>query len=639
MSEMAVEARLAARYSPANRFTVVAALLLAAVCLFAGSHLQRGPLRTLRDELQLGFTDDIVENLPANIAFTQAALGSFRGLAVDILWMRAWDMRIAGRYYEMAQLSDWITQLQPRFAEVWEYHSHNLAYNLSESVHSPEEKWEWVRDGIDLLQKKGIPLNPNATKLYQQLAYFYWHRVGKFSTETHWFFKKQHAREWHYVLGAPPHGTNEEVLAWFRPVAEAPADLEGLYKQYPETEAQVALLERLGYQLDLDWVRLSGRLLELLADARELGSVMKSGQPEVQAHKELCELLITPTGAVLLAYARAKALRDEYKMDPKVMQELMEDYGAMDWRHPHAHSAYWAVVGARKTVHRKGVDLYDIVQTDRMVIDSLKGLSERGRINFDPQTGYYNATPDTRVFDGFLKACREAAQRQGDSDKEVPWELEGEHRGWLAWATTALYLYDSRQRAQDYYQRLQNIYSAKWPGLYTKPLDDFVMADLKQGRTIIEQAMVIINGLIYNAFNEGLARGDKGYATRRLEQAKQVYELFKKEQRVYSPDVDQQQKELPPFPRMVVDGFYRYMRQPPGAVPLRLKKRVWDGVKLVFRQFVFDRIKEDLYKETVAAGFDPQKAFPEPPGMKAFRERIRQETEKRKKAKEEEKKP
>ena len=631
MNEIPIEERLTVRYSPASRFVVVLSLVVTVACLAVGSSLQRGPLKTLREELQLGFTDKVVENLPPGIAFTQAALGSFRGLAVDVLWMRAWDLRIEGRYYEMMQLSDWITQLQPRFVEVWKYHSHNLAYNLSEAVHSPEEKWMWVQEGINLLQKKGIPLNPKATDLYQQLSWIYYHRIGKYSTETHWHFKIRHAAEWHAILGAPPQGSTEEVLEWFRPVAEAPRDLDDLYQQHPEARQLMALIKKMGLELDRDWVRIAGGLMHVLDEAKEMGTTLAAGQALVDQNKELVELLGAPSGKALLAFARAKILRDEFKMDPEVMQSLMKEYGAMDWRHPHAHSAYWAVVGARETIERKSVDLYSIVQTDRMVIHSLQGLSFAGRIQFDPVTGYYNATPDPRIFDAFEKAAKEAAVRQ-NVEGMAPWELEEVHRGFLMWATTALYLNDTRERAQAYYKKLQDAYSAKWPGLYTKPLDDFVIAQLLQGRRTIEQAQTTINGLIYKAFNEGLAQGDKLFAKRRLKQAEQVYELFKEEQRVDSPDVDRQQKKLPPFNLMVMDQFIKYMSQPSGTVPLRMKKRVWDGVNVQMIRFVYDGIKMRLYRETRRAGYDPEKVFPEPPGMKAYREeRLRKAAEQKKK--------
>ena len=54
------------------------------------------------------------QNMPPAVAFTTVALGGFRGILADILWMRAGSLQDDGRYFELVQLSDWITKLQPR---------------------------------------------------------------------------------------------------------------------------------------------------------------------------------------------------------------------------------------------------------------------------------------------------------------------------------------------------------------------------------------------------------------------------------------------------------------------------------------------------------------------------------------------
>jgi hypothetical protein len=608
------------RASLGNGWVITGALAVSLVCLGASAYLQRGRLSALRKEHQLGFTENVVENLPPEIAFTQVALGSFRGLAVDVLWIRAWELKREGRYYELMQISDWITKLQPRFVEVWKSQSHNLAYNLSEAVFSPEEKWMWVKAGLKLLQDQGIPLNPEATDLYQQLSWTYYHRVGKYSTETHWYFKVRHALEWHRMLGAPPQGETEEVLAWFRPVAEAPERLAQVLTAHPDAGEKIAALRKMGFDLDRAWLETAVQLREMREEAMEIGGTVASEQEALARVGEMMALLDTPTGAALLAYVRAKTIRDDYRMEPALMQDLVREYGALDWRHPHAHALYWAVRGARETMGRKSTDLYNIVQTDRMVIHSLQGLAYAGRIQFDSRTGYYNATPDPRIFDAFEKAAAEAARRQ-NVEGATPWELEEVHRGFMMWATQALYLYSTRERSLQYYRHLQDVYSAKWPGLYTKPLDDFVLDQILQGRKIIEQAQVIITGLAFNAFNQGLVNSDPEYSKRLLAQARIVFEKFKATQRVNSPDVKQQQKELPPFGLMVMDAFANFLMQPSDVLPIRFKKRAWDSVDSKFLLPIYDRVRPRLLEEAKRAGYaQPENVFPEPPGMKEYRE-------------------
>jgi hypothetical protein len=437
--------------------------------------------------------------------------------------------------------------------------------------------------------------------------------------------------EWHRILGAPPQGPTDEVLAWFRPVAEAPEHLAEVLAAHPDAEEQIARLHKMGYELNRTWVELVSELIDLRDEAREMGAFVAAERVVPERAAEMMDLLNSPTGAALLAYARAKVIRDDYRMEPALMQDLVRQYGALDWRHPHAHSLYWAVRGVRETMGRKSTDLYSIVQTDRMVIHSLQGLAYAGRIQFDPRTLYYNTTPDPRVFDAFEKAAAEAAKRQ-NVEGVTPWELEEVHRGFLMWATEALYLYSTRERAQKYYLRLQELYGHK-SATYAMPLDDFVLDQILQGRKIIEQAQVIISGLAFNAFQQGTAQGNSAYAKKLLEQARKVYYKFKEMQKVYSPEAGaRQQQDLPPFGMMVLDAFVQFLTQPSGNMPLRFKKRAWDSVDARFLLPIYDRVRPHLFDEAKRAGYDqPEKLFPEPPGMKEFREaRLKRVEEKEK---------
>ena len=70
-----------------------------------------------RDKLTLA---PPTQNMPPAVAFTTVALGGFRGILADVLWMRAGSLQDEGRYFELVQLSDWIAKLQPRsVARVW----------------------------------------------------------------------------------------------------------------------------------------------------------------------------------------------------------------------------------------------------------------------------------------------------------------------------------------------------------------------------------------------------------------------------------------------------------------------------------------------------------------------------------------
>ena len=56
-----------------------------------------------------------IEGLPPMVAFTTVALGGFRGVLADMLWLRMNGLQQQGKYFEMVQLASWITKLQPKF--------------------------------------------------------------------------------------------------------------------------------------------------------------------------------------------------------------------------------------------------------------------------------------------------------------------------------------------------------------------------------------------------------------------------------------------------------------------------------------------------------------------------------------------
>ena len=71
-----------------------------------------------------------LENAPPVLAFTTKALGGFRGLIANALWIRATELQENGKYFEMVQLSDWITKLEPNLTTVWVHLAWNMAYNI-----------------------------------------------------------------------------------------------------------------------------------------------------------------------------------------------------------------------------------------------------------------------------------------------------------------------------------------------------------------------------------------------------------------------------------------------------------------------------------------------------------------------------
>jgi hypothetical protein len=184
-------------------------LWLLAVALLAGSGQVQKSLN--RDRDRLGLTRaSALENAPPVLAFTTVALGGFRGLISKYLWIRANDLQQDDKFFEAAQLADWITDLEPHFPQVWAFQAWNMAYNISVKFKDFSDRWRWVERGIELLRDNGLRYNPNDTIIYQHLGLFFQQKMGQDMDDANRYYKRQWADEMSGLFGA--NGTNFEAL-------------------------------------------------------------------------------------------------------------------------------------------------------------------------------------------------------------------------------------------------------------------------------------------------------------------------------------------------------------------------------------------------------------------------------------------
>ncbi|MBU3729577.1 MAG: hypothetical protein FGM37_10085, partial [Phycisphaerales bacterium] len=219
-----------------DRIVQLACVVLAALGVAAGGTLLPRIIR-ISDERGLRYTDVSVEGAPPFVAIG-TAIGALRGIIVDYLWIRATWMKEQGLFYEAMADADLITKLQPRFGEVWAFHGHNMAYNISVLTNTPQERWEWVKAGIDLVREQGLTYCPNDLILHKELAFWFAHKLDGVSDDAHLHYKREFAKEWHYLLGTPPPSV-EERLAWLGAVADAPDSMEELERRVPQVKAMV----------------------------------------------------------------------------------------------------------------------------------------------------------------------------------------------------------------------------------------------------------------------------------------------------------------------------------------------------------------------------------------------------------------
>jgi hypothetical protein len=148
-------------------------LLVAVAALVLAGLVQR---HVERRRVEENLTWTTPENkTPLETAFL--ALGGFRGLVVDVLWLRAIRLQDQSNYYELNLLADLIQQLQPSFPHIHAYLGWNLSYNLANKSHSAEDKWYWIRSGLTTLEK-GLERNKRNYLLWFELGLSYADRLG-----------------------------------------------------------------------------------------------------------------------------------------------------------------------------------------------------------------------------------------------------------------------------------------------------------------------------------------------------------------------------------------------------------------------------------------------------------------------------
>jgi hypothetical protein len=202
-----------------------------AAALFAGTAVVQREMNRDRDTLGLTRVQPL-ENAPPVLAFTTVALGGFRGLISNMLWIRANDLQDEDKFFEMAQLADWITKLEPHFVQVWLVQAWNMAYNISVKFTDYGDRWRWVKRGIELLRDDGLRYNPNEMLIYRELGWFFEHKMGQNLDDGNMYYKEQWAREMGQVFG------------------EKPPDLDELIHPQTDDQRQRAKLLREKYKMD-----------------------------------------------------------------------------------------------------------------------------------------------------------------------------------------------------------------------------------------------------------------------------------------------------------------------------------------------------------------------------------------------------
>jgi hypothetical protein len=285
-------------------------LLLAAALLFGSGRMQTV---LNRDRAQLGLTISApLQNAPPLLAFTTVALGGFRGLISNFLWIRANDLQQDDKFFEAAQLADWITDLEPRFSQVWAFQAWNMAWNISVKFKDFGDRWRWVERGMELLRDDGLRYNPDDTLLYQQLGWIFQSKLGQNLDDANKYYKEQWAKEMTPFFG--PYGTNfSQLLNPQTPEARTNAlVLREQYKMDPQFAKKVD--EEYG---PFDW-----RLPEASAiywGAKGLAAAKK--HPDKVKANDLITLRRIIYQSMLQAFHHGRIIDDPFNQSPELELE------------------------------------------------------------------------------------------------------------------------------------------------------------------------------------------------------------------------------------------------------------------------------------------------------------------------------
>ncbi len=444
--------------------------------LLIGAGVQLDSINRQREDMNLII--DKPGNIPPSLIFATAATGAFRGLVVDILWMRADKLKEEGQFFDARQLAELITILQPQFASVWEFHAWNMAYNISVAIPAtqPDQRWQWVKNGYELLRDEAIDKYKlkNIT-LFRELGRIFQHKIGGVSDDAHKYYKLQMALELGPLLGPADN-------QYFDALAEAPATWQEITND-PNIAPLIKAL-RSADRAFADDNQFVSNYLSLRQNSQRY---------DPAAGKTIDDFRGTEALKKFDIFARAWQLRKVWKLDPVIMRQINKDYGPvdfsnpnthlpLDWRHPDSHAIYWAVKGLKIIAQEQDREI-DATETntDRIVGHSLQNLFRNGKIfiyeapisttsqdpSEQPQQMIRKEVflrPDLRMFDSYNKSFLAVLEKykQGE-DRGRYVSLQNGHRNMLKNAVNSFYYAGHKQYAQKIYDQLRQLY----------PLDEF----------------------------------------------------------------------------------------------------------------------------------------------------------------------
>jgi hypothetical protein len=634
---------------------------LAMLVFMAASTALAVALTAVAGRAKLVYTDRAEEGAPPEVAIG-IALGAFRGVFVNMLWIRAEEMKQEGKYYEAVQLAEIITRLQPRFPRVWVFHAWNLAYNISVGTNTREERWRWVNAGISLLRERGIPANPNEMLLHKELGWIFLHKIGGYTDDANPYYKRMLAREWTIVLGPPPERSPDDRdrakaiarrVEWLRQFRDAPDSIEAVIRAEPSVAKLSDAIGALG--VANDW--------ELLT-RYEMWQAMKKTSMAEQWRRAAGEktrafgaLVDDPQYArawpALLAYVRRQLLIHKYHMEPDRMIRYTEQYGPFDWRHYASHAFYWTQKGVDAAMERwteANKRDFDFINTDRVVVQSLQELFRTGDLYFDFFSSnipgrhvVWHGIPNVHFVQSYSDIMESVRARSwaDDAGRRGTTPLSAGYENFLRDAVCYFFARGDFENAEHWRTKMltykyANLNDRERREIWARSLEEFVEHELSGEIERPSVAIAQTTAGLQLAFVAGLLGDDQQLFFRGLEWAKKTHRMFFEAQyrrTIVDPRTVRMEQMPEDFHILAGTQFVLFMT----TLDLDAAEKVYDNAPDDLKAFAYDYLVEQ-FKQPLdeAAAADPDKRmrpfdsyFPAPSSLDEIRAKVRAYYERR----------
>ena len=338
---------------------------------------------TLTESVAVGNSGPVVE-------FTSVALGGFRGIIADILYMRIQQLQNEERFYEIPQISSWIVALQPQFTKATSFIATDMAWNISALYPEPNVSWEWINRGIHLLRNEALLYRPEEPVYCENLLDIYLLRIMGTNDTNNREFKARFCNEYKLLFGEDRRDRESVV----RRMAEAPNSLD---------ELKGALGGKgLGRVSSLAGISTK----ELTLEFRKVGSLPDKVVDELEDEEVMA----------LDSYLRRQWVVETYRMDISLMRSIEETYGAVDWAMPNASALYWAVKGLL-ICEKKGLSQKMQFFEYRILI-TLRDAFQYGSLLHSFNAEQFQSGPNLKLAAGIDKLARELIVKYPDDNDE-----------------------------------------------------------------------------------------------------------------------------------------------------------------------------------------------------------------------------